>query len=80
MRRYRGAYASSEQGLWDSSDLAHNLGLAVIAEGVENESTLNMLRGMGCDLAQGYHISRPLPVGDFNRYLHGTDWKVQKVK
>ena len=57
-------------------DLAHNLGLAVIAEGVENESTLNMLREMGCDLAQGYCISRPLPVDDFNRYLQNAGWKV----
>ena len=61
-------------------DLAHNLGLAVIAEGVESESTLNMLREMGCDLAQGYCISRPLPVDDFNRYLQNAGWKVPSAR
>jgi EAL domain-containing protein (putative c-di-GMP-specific phosphodiesterase class I) len=40
-------------------DLGHNLGLNVVAEGVEDEATLQRLREMGCDLAQGYHISRP---------------------
>lgn len=41
--------------------LAHNLGMRVVAEGVEDEGTLNALREMGCDLAQGYFISRPKP-------------------
>jgi EAL domain-containing protein (putative c-di-GMP-specific phosphodiesterase class I) len=41
-------------------DLGHNLGLAVVAEGVEDSGTLERLRSMGCDLAQGYHISRPV--------------------
>jgi EAL domain-containing protein (putative c-di-GMP-specific phosphodiesterase class I) len=42
--------------------LAHNLGLGVTAEGVEDEATLEELREMGCDLAQGYHVARPMPV------------------
>lgn len=54
-------------------DLAHNLGLAVIAEGVETGTTLEMLREMGCDQVQGYHISRPLPPDAFERYLIETD-------
>jgi diguanylate cyclase (GGDEF)-like protein/PAS domain S-box-containing protein len=41
--------------------LAHNLKLNVIAEGVEDEETLKMLKQMGCDLIQGYHICRPSP-------------------
>ncbi len=40
--------------------LGHSLGLRVVAEGVENEETLQYLRDQGCDLAQGYHIGRPL--------------------
>jgi EAL domain-containing protein (putative c-di-GMP-specific phosphodiesterase class I) len=43
-------------------DLGHNLGLRVIAEGVENAGTLEVLRSRGCDGVQGYHLSRPVPA------------------
>lgn len=43
-------------------NLAHNLGLKVVAEGVENQAVLALLETMGCDEAQGFYISRPLPV------------------
>jgi len=46
-------------------DLAHNLGLTVVAEGVETAAILERLRVLACDEAQGYHIARPLPVDDF---------------
>ncbi len=46
-------------------DLAHNLGLTVVAEGVETQAILDRLSALSCDEAQGYHISRPLPVDDF---------------
>ena len=46
-------------------DLAHNLGLTVVAEGVENAAILERLRALACDEAQGYHIARPLPVDAF---------------
>jgi diguanylate cyclase (GGDEF)-like protein len=42
-------------------DLGHNLGYKVVAEGVENRMTLNVLGKLGCDMAQGFHISEPLP-------------------
>lgn len=42
-------------------DMAHNLGLTVTAEGVESELTVHQLVKLGCDMIQGYHISRPLP-------------------
>ena len=45
-------------------DLAHNLGMTAIAEGVENEKILGVLAAIGCDAAQGFHISRPLPAED----------------
>ena len=41
-------------------DLAHNMGLSVVAEGVEDEATLERLRTLGCDIAQGFYLSRPL--------------------
>ncbi|MBZ2207234.1 EAL domain-containing protein [Massilia sp. R798] len=50
-------------------NLAHNLKLAVIAEGVETEEQLDYLRRHGCDEMQGYYISRPLPADQFERFL-----------
>ena len=45
-------------------DLAHNLGLSVVAEGVENATVLQRLTELNCDEAQGFHMSRPLPAGE----------------
>ncbi len=51
--------------------LAHKMGMKTVAEGVENQETLDFLRNMGCDLAQGFMISRPLPAESFaNWYKH----------
>jgi len=49
--------------------LAHNLGLKVVAEGVENRETMGMLVKMGCDMAQGYYISHPRPAGELSRAI-----------
>ena len=51
-------------------DLARNLGLHVVAEGVENSDTWTELRDLGCDLAQGYLISRPIPADELTAWLH----------
>lgn len=45
-------------------DLAHNMGLTVVAEGVENQAVCDMLQKMGCDYLQGYFISRPVMAQD----------------
>jgi len=50
-------------------DIARYLNVPVIAEGVETEMQLKLLRGSGCDLVQGYYFSRPLPPEDFERNL-----------
>ena len=50
-------------------DLAHNLGLLVVAEGVENQDTLDYLASLNCDIAQGYYISRPMPEHELERWL-----------
>jgi len=55
-------------------DLAHNLGKQVCAEGVENPETLQRLKEMGCDLAQGYWISRPVGAEEFMQWLVDTSW------
>ncbi len=43
-------------------ELAHNLGLRTVAEGIEDAFTFERLRALGCELAQGFHMSRPLPA------------------
>ena len=55
-------------------DLAHNLGLKVIAEGVENREVWDRLRALGCDEAQGYYISRPLPASELTQWLTESPW------
>jgi diguanylate cyclase (GGDEF)-like protein/PAS domain S-box-containing protein len=50
-------------------DLAHNLGLTVVAEGVEDEAAKEMLIGYGCDRAQGYFFARPCPADEFIAWL-----------
>lgn len=52
--------------------MAHDLGLKVVAEGVETEEQVEFLRTVGCDLAQGYHYARPMPEADFVRLLDET--------
>ena len=49
-------------------ELAHNLGLEVVAEGVESQEIWEVLRELGCDYGQGYHFSRPIPPDQF------VDW------
>ena len=58
------------------SDLSHNLGLAVVAEGVEDRATWDLLAALGCDMAQGYYLSRPLPAADLERWLDGSSRSV----
>jgi diguanylate cyclase (GGDEF)-like protein len=49
-------------------DLAHNMGLTVVAEGVENEAVLRRLAVLDCDEAQGYHMSRPVPAAEMANF------------
>jgi predicted signal transduction protein with EAL and GGDEF domain len=55
-------------------DLAHNLGLTVVAEGVEDQTALDMLIEYGCDSAQGYLISRPCPPEDLTGWLRESSF------
>lgn len=52
-------------------DLAHTLGISVVAEGVENAVTLELLSDLGCDYAQGFFIAKPLPAATFD----ATQWR-----
>ena len=49
--------------------LAHDLGMSVVAEGIEEQEQVEKLREYGCDLIQGYVYAKPMPVSDFERYL-----------
>lgn len=62
-------------------ELAHNMGLTVVAEGVENEEAMNWLREANCETAQGYYISRPLPSDELEEWLSTSPfYKQQPVK
>jgi diguanylate cyclase len=54
-------------------NLGHALNLKVVAEGVEEASSWTLLRQLGCDLVQGYFVSKPLPVQEF------TDWTRARI-
>ena len=49
-------------------DLAHNLQLRVVAEGVEDDATMMVLKDLNCDVAQGYCLSKPKPLDEFERW------------
>ena len=55
-------------------ELGHNLGLVVVAEGVEDEGAWAHVRALGGDVAQGYYMSRPLPLPSLDRWLESSPW------
>ncbi|MDP1027011.1 EAL domain-containing protein [Sphingomonas sp. KR1UV-12] len=65
------AHSNHDDGILVRStiELAHQLGLKVVAEGVEEEACLTFLTACGCDLIQGYFISKPLPLADLRMLL-----------
>jgi EAL domain-containing protein (putative c-di-GMP-specific phosphodiesterase class I) len=54
-------------------DLGHNLGLKVIAEGIEDAQIWGLLAEKGCDYAQGYYMARPMPAAELGRWL--ASWR-----
>ena len=59
-------------------ELGHNLGLRVVAEGVEDRVAWDRLARQGCDIAQGYFMSKPIPAEAFTRWLR--EWEPQRVQ
>ena len=55
-------------------ELAHNLGLSAVAEGVESEEVLEMLHRLGCDFAQGFYVCDPLSPEQFVEWLEASAW------
>ena len=60
-------------------DLAHNLGLPVVAEGIEDDAADHALRAIGCDVGQGYLYSRPLPAPELTRWLRARSPRATNV-
>lgn len=71
--RHMLTYASDEWIVQSIIKIAHDLNLKVVAEGVEDTATLQRLKDLGCDFAQGYCISRPLSAAEIVTFL--SDWK-----
>jgi predicted signal transduction protein with EAL and GGDEF domain len=71
--------AASEDGVIVRStiELGHNMGLKVIAEGVESAEGWQVLKQFGCDMAQGYYISRPLPAPELLVWLGESPWSTR---
>ena len=68
---------SSDEAIVRSTiELAHNLGLRAIAEGVEDQGTLDRLRALGCDLAQGFYMGLPMSLADLGEWLSTSEWGV----
>ncbi|MDH5545375.1 MAG: EAL domain-containing protein [Gammaproteobacteria bacterium] len=59
-------------------DLAHNMNLIAVAEGVENQEILEMLRGLGCDIIQGYHMGKPMSEQALDEWLFNSPWGLKK--
>ena len=59
-------------------DLAHNLGVTVVAEGVEDESTMETLIEYGCDTAQGFYFSRPVPGDEATRWFESSEFGIDR--
>jgi EAL domain-containing protein (putative c-di-GMP-specific phosphodiesterase class I) len=59
-------------------DLAHNLKLSVVAEGVETKEMWDQLVALGCDVAQGYYMRSPIPAAEVPSWLKESSWGPQK--
>jgi EAL domain-containing protein (putative c-di-GMP-specific phosphodiesterase class I) len=57
-------------------DLSHNIGCKVVAEGVEDLATLSQLQNLGCDVAQGFYLSKPKPAHEVEIIIVGDFAKV----
>lgn len=57
----------------DIINMAHHLGITVLAEGVETKVQRDMLREAGCEIVQGYYYSKPIPIEEYENLLHKVD-------
>ncbi len=57
-------------------DLAHNIGISVVAEGVETQAVYERLKEMGCDAVQGYYMGKPMSVDDLLEWAKNSEWRL----
>lgn len=57
-------------------DLAHNIGIKVVAEGVENQQIYEKLKEMGCDAVQGYYMCPPVTADDLIKWARCSAWRI----
>ena len=57
-------------------NLAHNLGIKVTAEGVESKEIMSKLMEFDCDVAQGFFLSKPIPVKEFTKWVTNSKWEI----
>ena len=60
-------------------ELGRSLGLAVTAEGVEDAAVLERLKEFGCELAQGFHIAKPMPAAMLEQWLNDRNWSDSSI-
>jgi diguanylate cyclase (GGDEF)-like protein len=60
-------------------DLAHNMGMEVVAEGIESQAAWDQLAELGCNLGQGYHMCRPCPALEFETWVQESRWGLNHV-
>jgi predicted signal transduction protein with EAL and GGDEF domain len=61
-------------------DLSHSLGMSAIAEGIEDAATLARLTELGCDVGQGFHMSRPVPAAELEEWVEASWWGTSRVQ
>src|SRR5215469_10530989 len=61
-------------------DLAHQLGVKVVAEGIENEAVSSELRALGCDIGQGFFLGRPMPAAAFTEWMRDPATLVPRLE
>ncbi|NOZ53693.1 MAG: EAL domain-containing protein [Gammaproteobacteria bacterium] len=66
--------SSDEVIVHSTVDLAHNMGLVVTAEGVEDQQTWDKLSALGCDLAQGYYMCKPCSAANLSKWFFTSQW------
>ena len=62
------------------TSMAHDLGLKIVAEGVESAAAMDILAGLQCDIGQGYYFGKPMNFSDFNGFLRHNQWKSGKSR